>query len=265
MASSRRIQIFVKANADLCDPIYGVQVQDGTQWGGIAAAFRELQWPVTVRVRHETSAGLFSLVQGSAGLPDDVRQFEKSFGTFPPAMQCSEAAFQHASDAVLLSIQADVTAIPALHLASGRRFLLHGERHWPHEAQAWRRTAFARLQPTAPEQAMDDLRQAVERFRQASDAPVLVANMSAAVPGESVHSYIGLPETLSHRIRRFNLALADAAQALDISIVDIDRIVAQGGAERLVIDPIHFTLEGCRRVAFEVARILEDCGVAGAP
>lgn len=51
---------------------------------------------------------------------------------------------------------------------------------------------------------------------------------------------------------------------MNFSIIDVDRVIASGGAERLLIDPIHFTFEGCRRIAFEVARILGDRGVIGA-
>jgi hypothetical protein len=38
-------------------------------------------------------------------------------------------------------------------------------------------------------------------------------------------------------------------------------IVARGGADRLKIDALHLTAEGCRLVAEEVLRILEDFGL----
>jgi len=264
VTSSRRIQLFLKANADLRDPIYGARFPDGEQWGGIGAAFRDLHWPVTARIRHETLVGLYSLAENEIAIPADVESRQALFGSFPPSLQYSAALFNAKYDAILLSIQADVVASPALHVSTGRRFLLNGERNWPNSDLAWRREAFSGLQLISPEQTMEDLGGVVVRLRQSSDAPILVANMSAVVPGENVHSYLGLPETLSHRIRRFNLALMDFAQAMDISIIDIDRIVAQGGTERLMIDPIHFTFEGCRRIAQETARILEDCGVISA-
>ena len=117
------------------------------------------------------------------------------------------------------------------------------------------------MPPITPDAAIDGLMSVVKRLQQSHCAHIRVANMSSAVPGDSVHAYLGFPETLSHRIRRFNLALVDAAQTADFSIIDIDRIVAHGGAERLLVDPIHFTPDGCRRIALEVARILEDRGV----
>jgi hypothetical protein len=256
--------VFLKANADLRDPIFGVRFADGAQWGGLGAAYRELREPVTARVRHETLTGFFSLAQCDADIPEDVNEKAALFGSFPPKMQCSAAAFDADYDAILLSIQADVVATPALHVRSGLRFVLNDERNWPEATAAWRREAFRNVGVVTVEQSMDDLRRVVQRLRQTSNAPILVANMSATIRGETVHSYLGMPEILSHRIRRFNLALIDVAHDLDISVLDIERIIAQGGAETLMIDHTHFTLEGCRRIALETARILDDCGMIGA-
>jgi hypothetical protein len=57
------------------------------------------------------------------------------------------------------------------------------------------------------------------------------------------------------------VALVDAAMQADFSIVDVERIVAEGGAAMLRIGAIHLTAEGCRRVAAEVVRILDDYGI----
>jgi hypothetical protein len=42
--------------------------------------------------------------------------------------------------------------------------------------------------------------------------------------------------------------------------VDVDRIVACAGADRLKVDLLHLTAEGWRLVAEEVARILDERG-----
>ena len=68
-------------------------------------------------------------------------------------------------------------------------------------------------------------------------------------------------EIYSTRIRHFNLGLTELSRRTGISIVDVDLIVARGGADRLKIDALHLTAEGCRLVAEEVVRILEDLGL----
>jgi hypothetical protein len=75
-----------------------------------------------------------------------------------------------------------------------------------------------------------------------------------------VHCFSGLDETLSTRIKRFNLGLIDLSRATGASIVDVDTIVASHGANRLKIDTLHLNAEGSRLVAEEVVRILADVG-----
>jgi hypothetical protein len=261
----QRITLFAKGNADLVDPVFGVRFADRQDWGGLNAAFRELGWPVTARIRHEPSIGFFSLTRDPPSLPADITQHADLFGTFAPALQYSQASLDGQSDAILLSVQADLGAPLARHVATGLPFVLHDARRWPDAAATWSRTEFERLPPTTPEAAMSDLIRLVARIQAVRDVPVLVANMTAVVPGDAIHSYLGIPDSLSRRIRRFNLALLDAAEAADFSVIDVDRIIALGGAAALTIDPMHYTREGCRQVALEIARILADRGVIDPP
>ena len=107
---------------------------------------------------------------------------------------------------------------------------------------------------------MASLSRVIERIRARSAAPILVYNLSAAIPGDDVHLHRGLGETLATRIRRFNLALTELSARAGVSIIDVDRIVARGGADRLKLDALHLSAEGCRQVAEEVVRVLTDWG-----
>jgi hypothetical protein len=48
-------------------------------------------------------------------------------------------------------------------------------------------------------------------------------------------------------------------------VVDVDTVLARAGADRLKYDVAHLNAEGCRVVAGEVVRILEDIGCLPAP
>jgi hypothetical protein len=61
------------------------------------------------------------------------------------------------------------------------------------------------------------------------------------------------------------LGLLELSTRHDFSIVDVERIVASAGAERLKIDLVHLTPDGLRLVAEEVVRILEERGCFDAP
>ena len=62
------------------------------------------------------------------------------------------------------------------------------------------------------------------------------------------------------RVRSFNLGLARLSAQLGFSIVDVERIAACAGAERIKVDLMHLTAEGWRLVAEEVVRILGERG-----
>ena len=100
----------------------------------------------------------------------------------------------------------------------------------------------------------------VRQIRKVSAAPILIYNMSPIVPGDTAHVHMAGSETLSTRIRRFNLALVELSQSTGISIIDVDSLVARAGADALKIDAVHLEVEACRLIAKEVARVLEDLG-----
>ena len=107
---------------------------------------------------------------------------------------------------------------------------------------------------------MHNLTRIIARLRERSRAPILIYNVSAVVPGDSVHCYEGMGEIFANRIRRFNLGLVELSRQTGISIVDVDTLLARAGADRLKLDTIHLNAEGCRLVAEEVVRILDDLG-----
>jgi lysophospholipase L1-like esterase len=105
---------------------------------------------------------------------------------------------------------------------------------------------------------MNNFERIVTRIRERSAAPILVLNLSAVVPGDTVHCHLGLPETLATRIRRFDLGLAELSQRTGISVIDVDAVLARSGAMRAKLDALHFTADGCRAVAEEIVRVLDD-------
>jgi lysophospholipase L1-like esterase len=107
---------------------------------------------------------------------------------------------------------------------------------------------------------MDNLARIVAGIRRRSEVPILIYNVSSVDPGDSIHCHQGLGDVFATRIRRFNLGLIELSQKTGISIIDVDSIVARGGADRLKLDPVHLTAEGYRLVAEEVVRVLDDHG-----
>jgi hypothetical protein len=211
-------------------------------------------------VRHETWTRSDALLAANGDPPAELARLAQLMGAYPPASQFSDALFTADADAYVLSIQPDLNTRLARHTHEGYLFYPEGWRGWPPQDQAWLRDCFVQTPLLDVDASMANSAAIVERLRSRSAAPILVYNASSVTPGDTAHAYEGLDETLSTRIRRFNLALVELSRRTGVSVIDVDRVVARGGADRLKLDALHLSPEGCRLVAEEVVRVLEELG-----
>ncbi len=255
---SARRSVLAHGNTDIRDSLVALRVNGQIEWNGLGALARMRTPACTVRVRHETALPFAALLAPPppAGLiPDDL-----PLGPFPLAVQCSRAVLTPGDAAVVLSIQPDITMPLARHPATGALFHPYESGSWPPAQQQWLRDGWSRCPFPDPAATMTGLAAVIARIRITADVPILVYTVSAHVPGDTVHAYAGLPETLATRIRRMTVALVDLSAALGFSIIDVDRIVAGAGARAVQRDSLHLSAEGCRLVAAEVERVLDDYG-----
>jgi hypothetical protein len=255
-----RLTIFAKGNLDVRDTLHSLRLRGELVWNGVNEIMRAQHPGDTVRLRHETWTRSDALLAADGVVPPEVAARNLPLGAYPAASQVSTALFDAAADVIVLSIQPDLHNNLLRHRRDGYLFYPEGWRARPAEDQQWLRESFAAEPMLGAAKSMRNLEAIIERIRRRSDAPILVYNASAVAPGEQVHAHEGLGDILSTRIRRFNLALIELSQRTGISIVDVDRIIARHGADRLKLDVLHLTAEGCRLIAEEVVRILEDCG-----
>lgn len=259
-----RLTIFAKGNLDVRDTLHVLRVGGEVRWNGINEVVRARVPRATVRVRHETMTRSDALVAATGTVPPALAARTLPLGAYPLPMQFSRALFETDADAYVLTIQPDI----AVHLWRDRD---DGTLLMAHELQDWtaadRRWFESRYEPTGyldPEASMENFAAIVARLRERSDAPILVYNVSSVVPGDRAHCLAGHGETLATRIRRFDLALAGLSERTGVSIVDVDAIVARGGADRLKLDAYHLNADGCRLVAEEVVRVLDELGAFAA-
>lgn len=255
-----RITIFAKGNLDVRDSLHSLRIGGEVLWNGINEIVRARFPGTLVRLRHETCTGSAPLLAANGTVPAEVAARALPLGPYPAVSQFSRALYATEADAIVLSIQPDVGIAVYRHRRDGYLLYPYELRRWPKPDRLWLESEFVPEPFPEPEAAMRNLASIVARLRERSAAPILVYNVSAIVPGERVHCYQGLGEILSTRIRRFNLALTDLSHQTGVSIVDVDSVLARVGAERLKFNVDHLTAEGCRLVAEEVVRILEDMG-----
>jgi hypothetical protein len=57
-----------------------------------------------------------------------------------------------------------------------------------------------------------------------------------------------------------NLVVVDVSHSEGISVIDVDRKIAEVGAENAVVAPSRFNEVGCGVIAGEVVRLIEEYG-----
>lgn len=254
----KRLTLFAKGNLDIRDTFHSLWIGDELRWNGINALLREQGSELTIRVRHETWSRSDALLATTGEVPAALAGRELPLGAHPLKAQFSDALFSADADAYILSIQPDIHVPLALHRREGFAFYPNHFEAWPAAEREWLRSEFALSLAIELDQSIANFEEIIRRLRARSEAPILVYNVSSVVPGETIHCHEGMEDSLSTRIRRFNLALIELSQRSGISIIDVDRIVASQGAAALALDSTHLTAAGCRAVAEEVLRVLRD-------
>jgi len=256
-----RLTIFAKGNLDVRDALHSLRLGGALAWNGLNQVLRERSSGDVVRLRHETWTRSDALLAATGVTPASLSERALDLGAHTAAVQFSDALFSAEADAFVLSIQPDINVQLLRHRQEGYLFYPNDWRSWPQEDRDWLRANFTPEPFLDVDSAIANLAQIVGRLRSRSAAPILIFNVSSVVPGEDLHDYMGMDEPASVRIKRFNLGLIALSRQTGVSIIDVDRIVAQGGADRLKLDAGHLTAAGCEAVAREVVRVLEDYGV----
>jgi hypothetical protein len=263
MSGSRRvIRIFARGNVDVKDSLLWSRVGGEVQWNGINEVLRERHRGTVAKVRHETCARLDLIPLPGETLdapPDDVARRLPS-RAHPIEAQHRTSLFDAPVDAVVLSLQSAVNNSLVRHRRDGWLMLPDDYDSWDAASQAFLAAECENAGLASLEDTMSRLEMLAEAIEEKLGAPLLVYNLSPVVPGESTHCWLGAEDSLSLRVRRFNLALAELSARLGFSVVDVERVVACAGAGRIKIDLVHLTAEGWRLVAEEVVRILESRG-----
>jgi hypothetical protein len=263
MTEGRRVlRIFARGNVDVRDSLLWSRVGGELQWNGINEVLRARHPGVLAKVRHETCARLDLMPLPGEILPAPPEALAKMLpsGAHPIARQHRTALYDAPADVVVLSLQSVATNALVRHRRDGWLLLPDKLESWDPDSRAFlaRECENAGLAPI--EATLARLESLIVAIEERMGAHILVYNLSPVVPGERTHCWVGAEDSLSLRVRRYNLGIAELSARLGFSVVDVERIAACAGAERIKVDMFHLTAEGWRLVAEEVVRILEERG-----
>jgi hypothetical protein len=165
-------------------------------------------------------------------------------------------------DVLVLSAQAELTLRPWRHAASGYLVSVPPgwERSWEASAIRWFTQCFTPAEPQNAMQLAMTLERVVAAVKRQRGPHVIVFNAASFDPDDEVHTYHYIPDTLAVMIQRINLALMQVSVRTGISIVDVDRLIAELGGARHVLRALVYSADAHRAMREEFVRVLEDIG-----
>jgi hypothetical protein len=106
-----------------------------------------------------------------------------------------------------------------------------------------------------------DLVSVIRKIKEKVGAHILVPNVSTLDPSDPVFTYHGVTEEpWTLRGHRLNLMLIGVSHDEGVSIIDVDRKIAEVGGDQAVIGAARYGETGCSAIVDEIVRIVEDYG-----
>lgn len=133
---------------------------------------------------------------------------------------------------------------------------------WDAPAREWFEAQFEPAPALAPTAAADNLGEIARRVT-ARDCSVLVFTVSTYDPSDRVHRYRDVGDTFALRAHRTLAQLEREATSLGMTIVDVDRAVAELGAVDHVVSPGILTPAGADYVTEEAISAVDQTGALG--
>ena len=264
MGGNRSISVFLKGSEYLGDPLLAIAEGGRKLAKGLRQQVSEVyagRFEVDILQEHsgpaelllEPSLTAWSGSDSSAGTEDNPGPMDFTSPT---------RLFQRGSDVVVFSLEPEITRPVWIHKKTGLRVSPHPDRvkEWSFDQKQWFSEHF-QLQGLVP----------VERFRHgfsrlAADikekvgAHIIVFNCFTYDPADRTRNYFGIPDTYAMRALKFNLALIDISIEQGISIVDVDRILAELGGASHVTEAFRYSPQACDLIRDEFLRVLQDIG-----
>ena len=103
------------------------------------------------------------------------------------------------------------------------------------------------------------IRDVIARIREVTGAHVILLGTST-LGGELVSTYFDREDDHRLRSHRFNAAQIRLSMALGVSVVDVDRIIANVGGATTVTAPLEYSAEAQDAIAADLVYVLHDIG-----
>jgi hypothetical protein len=105
-------------------------------------------------------------------------------------------------------------------------------------------------------QSKENLARLIRAVKERLGAHVLICNVSTVNPEDQVHNYHGRPDTWALQAHKLNLALMELSLQEGISVIDVERLVAEHGASWHVLQAGRYSPQVNQAICQELLRHL---------
>ncbi|HLF04737.1 MAG TPA: hypothetical protein VI855_05920, partial [Dehalococcoidia bacterium] len=107
----------------------------------------------------------------------------------------------------------------------------------------------------------ENLQRLIQEIKHRLGAHVIIYNCSSVDPEDTMSNYHGIKaDPVALRIHKLNLALMQLSIREGISIIDVDRLIAELGGEQHVIKAMTYSNTALEAMGKEFLRVVEDIG-----
>jgi hypothetical protein len=260
LGGKKDLRVFLKANDDVISSLLSQAQGGGRLRRGLSDLVSEkFGGTFVVDLIHEPchrSDILLQQLECGRAPEELLRMAPELAGQFHTQLE------QQPVDVIVLALQPEVVTSAWKHRRDG--YLVCPPSRW---REAWNLERLewftGRFEPVglipAPASA-ENFTRLVQRIKERLEAHVLVYNCSTVDPHDHIDNFHGQEDNNELRTHKLNLALMQLSVQEGISIIDVDRLIAEMGAQEHVQRWCEYSDEACDAIGQESLRVLEDIG-----
>jgi hypothetical protein len=260
MGGMELLRVCLKGNQDLIDAL----APASPPGGGLASLVGDRSsgaMKAAVTIERGGRSDLWLQQFTATEVPVELR--ELGLVTPDVASQFTTSCIASGVHVVVFSVQPDAVELLWKHRRQG--YLLQAPGEWEASMtpaqRAWFESSFDRSGPLGPRESAENYRRLIKAVKERTGAHIIFFNCSTYDPADNVHNYGKTSaDTLTIRLHRLNLAIMQISQTEGISVMDVDRRIAELGAGQNVLAPASYSPAASQAIAEEFYAMLKDIG-----
>jgi hypothetical protein len=261
MGGKAETRLFIKGNEDLVDSLLSRADGGSRLEKGINVCVAEAyEGKFTLEVIRETAVTTDVLLQQLNGVSFPGAWREQGLDDDFLTAQFNSNLLNEEADIIVLSILPDLLFPRWRHQGDGVLICppLDWQQRWSSEQRDWFMQNFSLVGKMQADEYKENMTQLVQMLKEKTPAHIILMGASSFDPDDMTHNLHGIEDPQTLRILRFNLVMLQLSQESGVTIIDVDRILAEMGCGEHVNHLFNYSDETYKTICEEYVRVLTD-------